>query len=104
MTTGAPPHCWHNRSPSDPPHAHVPARITSYNVCYTKLLRIAWLFNIIERGSASYGRIERLLAEQSPIRSPDDAEALRSPTPLSVTLRRHASPEGQAVLQDLQLV
>ncbi len=82
-------------------------QLTSFSLYLGQLIwpmfAIAWLFNIIERGSASYGRIERLLAEQSPIRSPDDAEALRSPTPLSVTLRRHVSPEGQAVLQDLQL-
>ena len=34
------------------------------------MFAIAWLFNIIERGSAAYSRIESLLGERSDIEEP----------------------------------
>ncbi len=82
-------------------------QLTSFSLYLGQLIwpmfALAWLFNIIERGSAAYGRIEAILAEQSLIRSPADAEPLDSATPLSVNLRRHARGEGPPILQDLRL-
>ena len=46
------------------------------------MFAIAWLFNIIERGSAAYSRIESLLGERSDIEEPAQPVALTSAFPL----------------------
>lgn len=46
------------------------------------MFAIAWLFNIIERGSAAYSRIESLLGERSDIEEPAQPVALASAFPL----------------------
>ncbi|MNF81856.1 putative multidrug resistance ABC transporter ATP-binding/permease protein YheI [compost metagenome] len=46
------------------------------------MFAIAWLFNIIERGSAAYSRIESLLAERSDIQDPVAPQPLTASFPL----------------------
>jgi ATP-binding cassette subfamily B multidrug efflux pump len=46
------------------------------------MFAIAWLFNIIERGSAAYSRIESLLAERSDIEEPTEPAVFVSALPL----------------------
>ncbi|WP_421183237.1 ABC transporter transmembrane domain-containing protein [Aeromonas enteropelogenes] len=61
--------------------------LTSFTMYLGQLIwpmfAIAWLFNIIERGSAAYSRIESLLAEHSDIEDPAQPQALTSAFPLS---------------------
>lgn len=61
--------------------------LTSFTMYLGQLIwpmfAIAWLFNIIERGSAAYSRIESLLAERSDIEDPAQPQALASAFPLS---------------------
>ncbi|QXC33288.1 ABC transporter transmembrane domain-containing protein [Aeromonas sp. FDAARGOS 1407] len=61
--------------------------LTSFTMYLGQLIwpmfAIAWLFNIIERGSAAYSRIESLLAERSDIEDPAQPQALTSAFPLS---------------------
>ncbi|CAJ1856427.1 putative multidrug resistance ABC transporter ATP-binding/permease protein YheI [Aeromonas hydrophila] len=56
--------------------------LTSFTMYLGQLIwpmfAIAWLFNIIERGSAAYSRIESLLAERSDIEEPAQPVALTS--------------------------
>ncbi|WP_214453835.1 ABC transporter transmembrane domain-containing protein [Aeromonas dhakensis] len=56
--------------------------LTSFTMYLGQLIwpmfAIAWLFNIIERGSAAYSRIESLLAERSDIEEPVHPVALAS--------------------------
>ncbi|MGY3886892.1 ABC transporter transmembrane domain-containing protein [Aeromonas aquatica] len=60
--------------------------LTSFTMYLGQLIwpmfAIAWLFNIIERGSAAYSRIESLLAERSDIVDPLSPQPLESPFPL----------------------
>lgn len=60
--------------------------LTSFTMYLGQLIwpmfAIAWLFNIIERGSAAYSRIESLLAERSDIEEPAHPVALASAFPL----------------------
>ncbi|MEH8143277.1 ABC transporter transmembrane domain-containing protein [Aeromonas hydrophila] len=60
--------------------------LTSFTMYLGQLIwpmfAIAWLFNIIERGSAAYSRIESLLAERSDIEEPAQPVALTSAFPL----------------------
>ncbi|MEL3919266.1 ABC transporter transmembrane domain-containing protein [Aeromonas enteropelogenes] len=60
--------------------------LTSFTMYLGQLIwpmfAIAWLFNIIERGSAAYSRIESLLAERSDIEDPAQPQALASAFPL----------------------
>ncbi len=60
--------------------------LTSFTMYLGQLIwpmfAIAWLFNIIERGSAAYSRIESLLGERSDIEEPAHPLALVSPFPL----------------------
>ncbi|MFM5338176.1 ABC transporter transmembrane domain-containing protein [Aeromonas enteropelogenes] len=61
--------------------------LTSFTMYLGQLIwpmfAIAWLFNIIERGSAAYSRIESLLAERSDIEDPAQPQAFASAFPLS---------------------
>lgn len=63
--------------------------LTSFTMYLGQLIwpmfAIAWLFNIIERGSAAYSRIESLLAERSDIEDPAQPQALASAFPLSAS-------------------
>ncbi len=63
--------------------------LTSFTMYLGQLIwpmfAIAWLFNIIERGSAAYSRIESLLAERSDIEDPAQPQALTSAFPLSAS-------------------
>ncbi|MGY6036849.1 ABC transporter transmembrane domain-containing protein [Aeromonas sp. AE23HZ002T15] len=60
--------------------------LTSFTMYLGQLIwpmfAIAWLFNIIERGSAAYSRIETLLAERSDIEDPAVPQPLEAPFPL----------------------
>ena len=60
--------------------------LTSFTMYLGQLIwpmfAIAWLFNIIERGSAAYSRIESLLGERSDIEEPAHPVALASAFPL----------------------
>lgn len=60
--------------------------LTSFTMYLGQLIwpmfAIAWLFNIIERGSAAYSRIESLLAERSDIADPVSPQPLKTPFPL----------------------
>ncbi|OCA63911.1 multidrug ABC transporter permease/ATP-binding protein [Aeromonas piscicola] len=60
--------------------------LTSFTMYLGQLIwpmfAIAWLFNIIERGSAAYSRIESLLAERSDIEEPAEPAEFVSPFPL----------------------
>lgn len=60
--------------------------LTSFTMYLGQLIwpmfAIAWLFNIIERGSAAYSRIESLLAERSDIEEPSSPLPFTSPFPL----------------------
>ncbi|WP_439842094.1 ABC transporter transmembrane domain-containing protein [Aeromonas taiwanensis] len=62
--------------------------LTSFTMYLGQLIwpmfAIAWLFNIIERGSAAYSRIESLLAERSDIEEPASPQPLSSPFPLAM--------------------
>lgn len=60
--------------------------LTSFTMYLGQLIwpmfAIAWLFNIIERGSAAYSRIESMLAERSDIEDPTEPAAFVSPFPI----------------------
>ncbi|HEA3087763.1 TPA: ATP-binding cassette domain-containing protein [Aeromonas salmonicida] len=60
--------------------------LTSFTMYLGQLIwpmfAIAWLFNIIERGSAAYSRIESMLTERSDIEEPTELAAFVSPFPL----------------------
>lgn len=60
--------------------------LTSFTMYLGQLIwpmfAIAWLFNIIERGSAAYSRIESLLAERSDIEEPAEPTEFVSTFPL----------------------
>lgn len=60
--------------------------LTSFTMYLGQLIwpmfAIAWLFNIIERGSAAYSRIESLLGERSDIEEPSSPLPFTSPFPL----------------------
>lgn len=60
--------------------------LTSFTMYLGQLIwpmfAIAWLFNIIERGSAAYSRIESMLAERSDIEDPMEPTVFVSPFPL----------------------
>ncbi|WP_314926246.1 ABC transporter transmembrane domain-containing protein [Aeromonas piscicola] len=60
--------------------------LTSFTMYLGQLIwpmfAIAWLFNIIERGSAAYSRIESLLAERSDIEEPAEPTEFVSAFPL----------------------
>lgn len=60
--------------------------LTSFTMYLGQLIwpmfAIAWLFNIIERGSAAYSRIESMLAERSDIEEPTEQAMFVSPFPL----------------------
>lgn len=63
-------------------------QLTSFTMYLGQLIwpmfAIAWLFNIIERGSAAYSRIESLLAESSDIQDPVSPQPLTASFPLSM--------------------
>ncbi len=60
--------------------------LTSFTMYLGQLIwpmfAIAWLFNIIERGSAAYSRIESMLTERSDIEEPTEQAMFVSPFPL----------------------
>lgn len=62
--------------------------LTSFTMYLGQLIwpmfAIAWLFNIIERGSAAYSRIESLLGERSDIEDPAQPAAFISAFPLQI--------------------
>lgn len=63
--------------------------LTSFTMYLGQLIwpmfAIAWLFNIIERGSAAYSRIESLLAERSDIADPAEPQPLARCFPLTMS-------------------
>lgn len=81
-------------------------QLTSFTMYLGQLIwpmfAIAWLFNIIERGSAAYSRIETLLAEQGAIANPAEPRTPSTPFPLVV---KHLGweVESRALLNDISL-
>lgn len=81
-------------------------QLTSFTMYLGQLIwpmfAIAWLFNIIERGSAAYSRIETLLAEQGAIANPAEPRTPSTPFPLVV---QHLGweVESRALLNDISL-
>lgn len=57
---------------------------------------IGMLFNVLERGSASYDRIERLLQEKSALKPARLEQAKLPHGPLSFDIQRFQYPDGQA--------
>ncbi|BEE17958.1 multidrug ABC transporter permease/ATP-binding protein [Aeromonas enteropelogenes] len=78
--------------------------LTSFTMYLGQLIwpmfAIAWLFNIIERGSAAYSRIESLLAERSDIEDPAQPQALTSAFPLCASGVGYRL-EQRGLLQDI---
>ncbi|MDO2949822.1 ABC transporter transmembrane domain-containing protein [Aeromonas simiae] len=78
--------------------------LTSFTMYLGQLIwpmfAIAWLFNIIERGSAAYSRIESLLAEQGAIREPDTPLPFSAPLPLQLA-QIAWQLEGRRLLHDI---
>ncbi|SIQ26185.1 ATP-binding cassette, subfamily B, multidrug efflux pump [Aeromonas sp. RU39B] len=81
-------------------------QLTSFTMYLGQLIwpmfAIAWLFNIIERGSAAYSRIETLLAERGAIANPAEPRTPSTPFPLVV---KHLGweVESRALLSDISL-
>ena len=78
--------------------------LTSFTMYLGQLIwpmfAIAWLFNIIERGSAAYSRIESMLGERSDIEEPPRPAACVSALPLAVGGLGSRLEPG-ALLQDI---
>lgn len=68
------------------------------------MLALAWMFNIVERGSAAYGRIRSLLAEEPDV--VDGAETLPTGSSLlTVNIRRFSYPRSEhQVLHHVQFL
>lgn len=81
--------------------------LTSFTMYLGQLIwpmfAIAWLFNIIERGSAAYSRIESLLAERSDIEDPASPQPLASPFPLAMKGVAYRL-ESRTLLQGIDLI
>jgi len=79
-------------------------QLTSFTMYLGQLIwpmfAIAWLFNIIERGSAAYSRIESLLAERSDIEEPANPARFTSAFPLQATGVSYCL-ESRTLLQDI---
>ncbi|MFB6468906.1 ABC transporter transmembrane domain-containing protein [Cytobacillus sp. Hz8] len=66
------------------------------------MLAFGWLFNIVERGRASYDRVMRLLAEKAEIGDKEDAVNITPSGDLQYAIHRfHYPGETKAVLQDI---
>lgn len=66
------------------------------------MLAFGWLFNIVERGRASYDRVMRLLAEKAEIGDKEDAVNITPSGDLQYAIHRfHYPGETMAVLQDI---
>lgn len=78
--------------------------LTSFTMYLGQLIwpmfAIAWLFNIIERGSAAYSRIETLLAEQGTIGEPASPQPSHRALPLTVE-QVGWTREGRILLDDV---
>ncbi|MFR9718312.1 ABC transporter transmembrane domain-containing protein [Aeromonas diversa] len=78
--------------------------LTSFTMYLGQLIwpmfAIAWLFNIIERGSAAYSRIETLLAEQGAIGEPASPQPSHRALPLTVE-QVGWTREGRILLDDV---
>lgn len=78
--------------------------LTSFTMYLGQLIwpmfAIAWLFNIIERGSAAYSRIESLLAERSDIEEPAQPATFTSAFPLKAKGVSYQL-EQRTLLQDI---
>lgn len=81
-------------------------QLTSFTMYLGQLIwpmfAIAWLFNIIERGSAAYSRIETLLAEQGAIANPAEPHTPATSFPLVVT-QLGWEVESRPLLTDISL-
>ncbi|MFM4703569.1 ABC transporter transmembrane domain-containing protein [Aeromonas bivalvium] len=78
--------------------------LTSFTMYLGQLIwpmfAIAWLFNIIERGSAAYSRIEHLLGEHGEIREPELPAPFVTPLPLRVQGLGY-DQQGRTLLADI---
>ncbi|MGE6265346.1 ABC transporter transmembrane domain-containing protein, partial [Aeromonas media] len=78
--------------------------LTSFTMYLGQLIwpmfAIAWLFNIIERGSAAYSRIESMLGERSDIEEPARPAAFVSALPLEARSLGYRL-EQRTLLQDI---
>ncbi|MGE6109009.1 ABC transporter transmembrane domain-containing protein [Aeromonas sobria] len=79
-------------------------QLTSFTMYLGQLIwpmfAIAWLFNIIERGSAAYSRIEHLLGEHGEIREPERPAPFVTPLPLRVQGLGY-DQQGRTLLADI---
>ena len=79
-------------------------QLTSFTMYLGQLIwpmfAIAWLFNIIERGSAAYSRIEHLLGEHGEIREPEVPAPFVTPLPLRVQGLGYGQ-QGRTLLADI---
>ncbi|KAF1305525.1 ABC transporter ATP-binding protein [Candidatus Enterococcus willemsii] len=60
------------------------------------------LFNVLERGNASYDRVAELLREQTHIIEADDAVTTPAQGQLQVNIERFSYPKEETVLEDIQ--
>ena len=68
------------------------------------MLQFGWQFNVFQRGSASWSRLEKLFNRQPRIQEAPDAVSAPADTRLSVNIQRFCYPnETQPVLEDVQL-
>ncbi|WP_067516217.1 ABC transporter ATP-binding protein [Endozoicomonas ascidiicola] len=66
------------------------------------MLQFGWQFSVFQRGSASWGRLEKLLSRKPKIQNADDAIDVSGDTTLSIDIQSFGY-EKEAVLQDIAL-
>lgn len=68
------------------------------------MLQFGWQFNVFQRGSASWGRLEKLLARQPKIQDAANAQQAQNDTSLSINIKSFAygdASDRSPVLQDI---
>ncbi|MFK0570489.1 ABC transporter ATP-binding protein [Endozoicomonas sp.] len=66
------------------------------------MLQFGWQFNVFQRGSASWGRLEKLLARQPEINDADDAQPAPDDISLSINIKSFSyGSDKKPVLQDI---
>ncbi|WP_299733501.1 ABC transporter transmembrane domain-containing protein [uncultured Endozoicomonas sp.] len=66
------------------------------------MLQFGWQFSVFQRGSASWGRLEKLLSREPKIQNADDAIDVSGDTTISIDIQSFGY-EKEAVLQDIAL-
>ena len=67
------------------------------------MLQFGWQFNVFQRGSASWGRLEKLLARKPKINDADNAQAAPDDTSLSINIQSfgYGADDKTPVLQNI---